>query len=57
MTYIELIQDNNTINKLPSLFKGFADMSPHLLSEQDHQIIQDNIEARENLIHEECAED
>ena len=29
MPYIELIQDNNTTNKLPSLFKGYADIKPH----------------------------
>ena len=39
MPYIELIQENNTINKLPSIFKGYTDMNPHLLSEHDHQII------------------
>ena len=30
MPYIELIQDNNTTNKFPSLFKGYTDMNPHL---------------------------
>ena len=30
MTYIELIQDNNTTNKFPSRFKGYADMKPNL---------------------------
>ena len=39
--YIELIQDNNKTNKLPSYFKGYADMNPHLLSDHDHQIILD----------------
>ena len=39
--YIELIQDNNTTNKLTSHFNGYGDMNPHLLSEQDHQIILD----------------
>ena len=52
-TYIELIQDNNTTNKLPSSFKGYADMNSHLLSEHDHQIILDKIEARESLNHDE----
>ena len=46
MPYIELIQDKNTTNKLPSRFKGYADMNPHLLSEQYHQIVLDKIEAR-----------
>ena len=46
MPYIELNQDNNTTNNLPSSFKGYADMNPHLLSEHDHQIILDKIEAR-----------
>ena len=41
MPYIELIQDNNTTNKLPSRFKGYADMNPQLLFEHDHQIILD----------------
>ena len=43
MLYIELIQDINTTNKLPSSFKGYADMKPHLLSEHNHQIILDQI--------------
>ena len=57
MPYIELIQDNNITNKLPSNFKGYADTKPHLLSEHDHQIILDKIEARENLNHDEYVED
>ena len=57
MPYIEFIQENNTTNKLPSRFKGYADMNPHLLSEHDHQIILDKIEARENLNHDEYVED
>ena len=57
MPYIELIQDNKTTNNLPSRFKGYADMKPHLLSEHDHQIILDKIEARENLNHDEYVED
>ena len=32
-------------------------MNPHLLSEQDHQIILDKIEARGNLNHYEYVED
>ena len=55
--YIELIQDNNTTNKFPSRFKGYADMNPHLLSEHNNQIILDKIEGRENLNHEEYVED
>ena len=56
MPYIELIQDNNETNNLPSRFKGYADMNPHLLSEHDHQIILDKIEERENLNHDEYVE-
>ena len=43
---IELIQENNTTNKLPLLYKGYADMNPRLLSEPDHQVILENFEAR-----------
>ena len=32
-------------------------MNPHLLTEHDHQIILDKIEARENNNHDEYAED
>ena len=32
-------------------------MNPHLLSEHNHQIILDNIEARDNLNHDEYVED
>ena len=49
MPYIELIQENNKPNKFPSCFKIYADMNPHLLSEHDHQITLNKIEARENL--------
>ena len=56
MPYIELIQKNNTTNKLPSHFKGYADINPHLLSEHNHQIILDKIESRENLNHDEYVE-
>ena len=52
MPYIELILENNTKNKFPSRFKGYADMNPHLLSEDYHQIILDKIEGTENLNHE-----
>ena len=57
MPFIELIQDKNTTNNFPSRFKGYADMNPHLLSEYDHQIVLDKIEARENLNHNEYVED
>ena len=57
MPYIELIQEKNTKNKSPPHFKGYADMNPHLLPEHDHQIILDKIEARENINHDEYAED
>ena len=55
--FIELIQYNNTTNELPSHFKGYAFMNPHLLSEHNHQIILDKTEARENLNHDEYVED
>ena len=32
-------------------------MNPHLLSEHDHQIILNKIEARDNLNHDEYVED
>ena len=57
MTYIELIQNNNTTNKLPSSFKVYADMNPHVLSEHDHQIILNKIGAIENINHDEYVED
>ena len=57
MPLIELIHDNNTTNNLPSCFKGYTDMNPNLLSEHNHQIILDKIEARENINHDECVED
>ena len=57
MPYIELIQENNIPNKFPSRFKGYSDINTHLLSEHDHHIILDKIEARENLTHYEYMED
>ena len=57
MPYIELIQDKNTTDNFPSRFKGYADMNPHLLSEHDHQIILDKIEANENINSYEYVED
>ena len=47
----------DTTDKFPSCFKGYADTNPHLLSEHDHQIIMDKIEAIENLNHDEYVED
>ena len=57
MTLIELNQDNNTTNKLPLRYKGYTDMNPCLLSVQDHQVILEKIEARENLNYDEYAEE
>ena len=57
MPFIELIQYNNTANKLQSSFKGYTDSTPHLLFEHNHQIILDKIKARENLNHDEYVED
>ena len=39
MPLIELIQENNTTNKLPLRYKGYADMNPCLLSVHNHQVI------------------
>ena len=57
MPLIELIQDNNTTNKLPLRYKGYSDMNPCLLSVHDHQVILEKIEARENLNHDEYVEE
>ena len=57
MPLIELIQDNNTINKLPLRYKGYADMNPCLLSVHDHQVILGKIEAREIINHDEYVEE
>ena len=43
-----------TLNKC--LYPGYSDMNPNLLSEHDHQIILDKIEARDNLNHDEYME-
>ena len=56
MPYIELIWDKNTTNKLLSRFKVYTDVNPHLLSEHNHQIILDKVEARENINHDEYVE-
>ena len=52
-----MIKDNNITNNFPSSFKGYYDMNLHLLSEHDHQIILDEIEARENIKYDEYVED
>ena len=57
MLLIELIQDNNTTSKLPLRYKGYADMNPLLLSVHDHQVILEKIETRENINHDEYAEE
>ena len=57
MPLIELIHENNTTNKLPISYKGYADMNPCLLSEHDHQVILEKIEARENINHDEYVEE
>ena len=57
MPLTELIQDNNTTNKLPLRYKGYTDMNPCLLSIHDHQVIMGKIEARENLYHDEYVEE
>ena len=45
MPHIELIQDNNTTNKLPLRYKAYSDMNPRLLSVHDHYVIFEKIEA------------
>ena len=55
--FIELIQDNNTANKFPLRYKGYADLNLRLLSVHDHQFIQEKIEVRENLNHDEYVEE
>ena len=57
MPIIELIQENNTTNKLPLYYKGYADMNPFLLSVHNHQVILEKIEARENLNHDEYVKE
>ena len=54
---IELVQGKKSTNKLPSRFKWYADMNPHLLSEHDHQIILNKIETRNNINNDEYVED
>ena len=57
MPLFELIQENNTTNKLPLRYKGYAAMNTCLLSVHNHQVIQEKIEARENLNHDEYVEE
>ena len=57
MPLVELIQENNTTNKLPLRYKGYADMNPCLFSVHNHQVILEKIEARENLNHDEYVEE
>ena len=57
MPLIELIQENNTTNKLPLRYKGYAYTNPCLLSVHNHQVILKKIEARENLEHDEYVEE
>ena len=57
MPLIEFIQENNTTNKLPLRYKGYADMKPCLLSVHNYQVIFEKIEARENLNHDEYVEE
>ena len=57
MPLIELIQENNTTNKLPLRYKGYADMNPFVLSVHNHQVILEKIEARENINHDKYVEE
>ena len=57
MPLIELIQENNTSNKLPLSYKGYSCMNPCLLSVHNHQVILEKIEARENINHDEYVEE
>ena len=57
MPLIELIQENNTTNKFPLRYKGYADMNPFLLSVHNHQVVLEEIEAREDLNHDEYVEE
>ena len=49
MPLIELIQDNNTTNKLPLRYKGYADTNPCLLSVHDHQVILEKLKQEKIL--------
>ena len=54
---VELIQENNTTDKLPLRYKGYSDMYPCLLFVHNHQVILEKIEARENINHDEYVEE
>ena len=49
MPYIELIQHNNTTNKLPLRYKGYVDMNPRLLSVYYHQVILETLKQEKIL--------
>ena len=49
MSIIELIQENNTTNKLTLRYKGYADMNPCLLSVHDHQVILEKLKQEKIL--------
>ena len=49
MTLIELIQENNTKNKLSLSYKGYADMNPCLLSVHNHQVILGKLKREKTL--------
>ena len=57
MPLIELIQENNTTNKLPLRYKGYADMNPRLLTVHNHQVILGKNEAGENINKDEYVEE
>ena len=57
MPLIELIKENNTTNKFPLRYKGYADMNPCLLPVNNHQVILEKIEARENINPDEYVEE
>ena len=57
MPLVELIQGKNTTNNLPLRYKEYAEMNPFLLSVHDHQVILEQIEARENLNYDEYVEE
>ena len=49
MHLIELIQENNTTNKFPLRYKGYAEMNPCLLSVHDHQVILEKLKQEKFL--------
>ena len=49
MPLIELIHDNNTTNKLPLRYRGYADTNPCLLSVHDHQVILEKLKQEKIL--------